>query len=139
VGGVLAAILVGLVERSEDDPLYDLHQPMNSSIAGHITLGIYAVLLAVGGVIGFVRARSRPSLIAGVGSAVGALVAMGLAIMKNPVGFPLGFTLALVLFVFFGYRYALRAHKFMPSGLMAVISLIVVGVMAMVMDWTMPP
>ena len=112
---------------------------MISPIAGHITLGIYAILLAVGGVIGFVRARSRPSLIAGVGSAVGALVAMGLAIMKSPVGFLLGFILALVLFVFFGYRYALRAHKFMPSGLMAVISLIVVGVMAVVMDWSMRP
>jgi uncharacterized membrane protein (UPF0136 family) len=112
---------------------------MLSPIVGHITLGIYAVLLAVGGVIGFVRARSRPSLIAGVGSAVGALVAMGLAIMKSRFGFPLGFTLALLLFVFFGYRYALRAHKFMPSGLMAVISLIVVGVMAVVMDWSMRP
>jgi uncharacterized membrane protein (UPF0136 family) len=112
---------------------------MSSPIVGHITLAIYAVLLAAGGVIGFVRARSRPSLIAGVGSAVGALVALGLAIMKSPFGFPLGFTLALVLFVFFGYRYALRAHKFMPSGLMTVVSLIVVGVMAVVMDWSMRP
>src|SRR5262249_58801866 len=116
-----------------------LRNPMISPILGHITLGIYAVLLAVGGVIGFVRARSRPSLIAGVGSAVGALVAMGLSIMKSPFGFPLGFTLALVLFLFFGYRYALRAHRFMPSGLMAVISLLVGGVMAGVMGWAMRP
>jgi uncharacterized membrane protein (UPF0136 family) len=110
-----------------------------SPIVGHLTLGIYAVLLAVGGVIGFVRARSRPSLIAGVGSAVGALMALGLAIVGSRFGFPLGFTLALVLFVFFGYRYALQAHRFMPSGLMAVVSLIVVGVMAVVADWSMRP
>ena len=38
-------------------------------------------------------------------------------------------TLAVVLFVYFGYRYALRAHKFMPSGMIAVVSLIVLGVM----------
>jgi uncharacterized membrane protein (UPF0136 family) len=112
---------------------------MTDPLVGHITLAVYAVLLAVGGVIGFVRARNRPSLIAGVGSAIGALVALGLALAKSPFGFPLGFTLALVLFIFFGYRYALRAHRFMPSGLMAAISLIVVGVMAVVMDWSMRP
>ncbi len=112
---------------------------MINPLVGHITLAIYAVLLAVGGIIGFVRARSRPSLIAGVGSAVGALVALGLAITGSRLGFPLGMALALVLFVFFGYRYALRAHRFMPSGLMAVVSLIVVGVMAVVADWSMRP
>jgi uncharacterized membrane protein (UPF0136 family) len=112
---------------------------MLNPLVGHITLGIYAVLLAVGGVIGFVRARSRPSLIAGVGSAVGALAALGLSIARNPFGFPLGMALALVLFIFFGYRYALQAHRFMPSGLMAVVSLIVVGVMAVAADWSMRP
>ena len=66
-------------------------------------------------------------------------MALGLAITGSRFGFPLGFTLAIVLFVFFGYRYALRAHKFMPSGLMAVVSMIVIGVMAMVMDWSMQP
>ena len=42
-----------------------------------ITLGIYAVLLGVGGIIGFVKAGSRPSLIAGLISAVLALAAVG--------------------------------------------------------------
>jgi hypothetical protein len=45
-------------------------------------------------------------------------------------------TLAIVLFVFFGYRYALRNRLFMPNGLMAVVSLIVLGVMLMMLDWT---
>jgi len=112
---------------------------MINPVVGHIALGIYALLLAVGGVIGFVRARSRASLVAGVGSALGALVALYFSTLRSPFGFPLGMALALVLFVFFGYRYALRAHRFMPSGLMAVISLVVVGVMAVVVDWSMQP
>jgi uncharacterized membrane protein (UPF0136 family) len=109
---------------------------MISPIVGHVTLAIYALLLAVGGIIGFVKARSRPSLIAGIGSAVGAIVALGLAASGSRFGFPLGMALAIVLFVFFGYRYALRAHRFMPSGLMAIVSLVVLGVMIVVIDWT---
>jgi uncharacterized membrane protein (UPF0136 family) len=108
---------------------------MLSPLVGQITLGIYAALLAIGGIIGFVRARSRPSLIAGLVSAVGALVALWFSTLRSPLGFPLGMTLALVLFVFFGYRYALRAHRFMPNGMMAVVSLIVLGIMFMVLDW----
>ncbi|MBV8558155.1 MAG: hypothetical protein JO116_21665, partial [Planctomycetaceae bacterium] len=35
---------------------------MLDPIVGHVTLGIYAVLLAVGGIMGFVKAQSRASL-----------------------------------------------------------------------------
>jgi uncharacterized membrane protein (UPF0136 family) len=109
---------------------------MLSPLVGHITLGIYAALLAVGGVVGFVKARSRPSLIAGLISAVGALVALYFSTLRSPFGFPLGMALAIALFVLFGYRYALRGRKFMPSGMMAVVSLVVLGVMILVMDWS---
>lgn len=102
-------------------------------LVGHITLGIYAVLLAVGGVMGFVKARSRPSLIAGLVSALAAVVALALSATGNLWGRPLGLLLAVVLFVFFGYRYALRGKVFMPSGLMAVVSLVVVLIL---MVWT---
>jgi uncharacterized membrane protein (UPF0136 family) len=109
---------------------------MISPIVGQVTLAIYAVLLAVGGVIGYLKAGSKPSLIAGLISAAAALAALGLSITSGPWGVALGLLLAIVLFLFFGYRYAARTRKFMPSGLLAVLSLVVLAVMFLVMDWS---
>jgi uncharacterized membrane protein (UPF0136 family) len=109
---------------------------MISPTVGQVTLGIYALLLAVGGVIGYVKAGSRPSLIAGSISALAALLALGLSIGNNRLGVPLGLILSITLFVLFGYRYAVKTRKFMPSGLLAVASLVVLAVMFLVMDWT---
>jgi uncharacterized membrane protein (UPF0136 family) len=98
---------------------------MLSPIVGQITLVIYAVLLAVGGVIGFTKAGSKPSLIAGMASAVGALLAFILSLQNRTLGMGLACLLAIVLFVFFGYRYAAKTRKFMPAGLLSVVSLVV--------------
>jgi uncharacterized membrane protein (UPF0136 family) len=108
---------------------------MISPTVGQITLGIYTVLLAVGGVIGYVKAGSRSSLIAGSISAIAAALALGLSIRSNRWGVPLGLLLSISLFVLFGYRYAAKTRKFMPSGLLAVASLVVLAVMFLVMDW----
>ena len=100
-------------------------------MVGHVTLGIYAALLAVGGVMGFVKARSHASLISGLISSVFAIVALVMALMGNQWGFPLGTLLAVTLFILFGYRYAIHNRKFMPSGMLAVVSLVVLGVLLM--------
>jgi uncharacterized membrane protein (UPF0136 family) len=107
-----------------------------SPLVGQITLGIYAVLLAIGGLIGYFKAGSRPSLIAGLLSSVAAFTALGLSLSNSRWGVPLGLLLAIVLFVLFAYRYAAKTGKFMPSGLLAVLSLIVLAVMFLVMDWS---
>ena len=104
-------------------------------IVAHVTLGIYAALLAVGGVMGFVKARSHASLISGLLSAVFAVAALALSAMGNRFGIPLGVTLAVVLFVLFGYRYAIRNKVFMPSGLLAVVSMVVLAVLLLAADW----
>lgn len=109
---------------------------MTAALLGHLTLGLYALLLGVGGVMGFVKARSHASLISGLLSAGFAVVALGLSLMRNRFGFPLGALLAVVLFVLFGYRYAIHNRRFMPSGLLAAVSLVVLGVMLMVGDWS---
>ncbi len=101
---------------------------MISLVAGQIVLGVYAVLLAVGGVIGYTKAGSRPSLIAGLASAVAALIALVLSFLSSDWGLGLGALLAILLAVFFGYRFAVKTRKFMPAGLLAVVSLIVLAV-----------
>src|SRR5438270_103786 len=101
---------------------------------GLVILIVYAVLLIVGGVVGFVKARSRPSLIAGVGSGILTLVAVWLSATRSESsGYSLALALAVVLFVFFGYRASIT-RKFMPGGLLAVASVVVIAVML----WSMP-
>ncbi len=109
---------------------------MISAIVAQVTLAIYGLLLAVGGLIGFFKAGSRPSLIAGLLSAAAAFAALGLTINQRQLGVGLGSLLSVVLFVLFGYRYAVKTGKFMPSGLLAVISLVVLGVMILAFDWS---
>ena len=99
------------------------------SLVGQVTLESMDCFLAVGGLIGYVKAGSRPSLIAGLLSAVAAFAALGLSIGKSQLAVALGLVLSIVLFILFGYRYAVKTGKFMPSGLLAVVSLIVLGVL----------
>lgn len=108
-----------------------------SAIRGeHVILVLYALLLGVGGVYGFVKARSHASLISGLLSAVAAVAAAGLSLVGYTWGTYLGATLAIVLFILFGYRYAIRNKKFMPSGVLAVVSLVVLLLLLLVADWT---
>ena len=101
---------------------------MLSLVVGQIALAIYAVLLAVGGVIGYTKAGSRPSLIAGSASAVAALIALVVSFQNSGWGMGLGALIAILLAVFFGYRFAVKTRKFMPAGLLAVVSVIVLAV-----------
>ena len=104
--------------------------------AEHVILILYAVILGVGGVMGFVKARSHASLISGLLSAVAAVGAAVLSLMGYSWGIPLGVTLAIGLFILFGYRYAIRNKKFMPSGMLAVVSLVVLLLLLLMADWT---
>ena len=109
---------------------------LSSPLIGPVTLGVYAVLLGVGGLIGYFKAGSRASLIAGSISSLAALTALWLSITYKTWGVALGLILSISLFILFGYRYAVKTRKFMPSGLLAIASLVVLAVMFLIMDWT---
>jgi len=94
--------------------------------AAAIATIVYGALLELGGVMGYRKARSRPSLI--MGTAFGtAVVILGVAGLLGARFAPAAAALAAFLLVFFSIRW-LRGRKFMPAGLIAVLSLLALGV-----------
>lgn len=86
---------------------------------------VYAVLVGVGGVIGYRKANSLPSLVMGsVSCLLLAAAGYGLSLGKA-WGEPLALVLAFALLVFFTLRYLKSSPRaFMPGGLMAILSLL---------------
>jgi len=86
-------------------------------------LWIYIVLLMIGGLIGFFKGKSKISLItSGVSAAILVLTAVrGLFDPKFAQG--LANVVMAILFVVFTVRLA-KTKKFMPSGLMLVVTLV---------------
>ncbi len=84
-----------------------------------IVLWIYIVLLLGGGLMGFLKAKSRISLVTSVAFAV-PLALCALGYMNFNVACILVGALALV----FGIRF-MKGKKFMPSGMMGLLSIIV--------------
>ncbi|EGG09055.1 uncharacterized protein MELLADRAFT_104315 [Melampsora larici-populina 98AG31] len=84
-------------------------------------LGVaYALFVAGGGLIGYLKASSVPSLIAGGGS--GALIGLG-AYRAQVHGKPdLVFAVSLALSIFMGKRF-LNSGKLMPAGITSIVSI----------------
>lgn len=83
-----------------------------------IVLWVYIAMLVAGGLMGFVKAGSKASLIASVVFAI-PLTLAALAIVPAMVA---DICLVLLLIVF-GKKYA-KGKKFMPSGLMSILSIL---------------
>lgn len=98
-------------------------------VAGQVALGVYAVLLAGGGLMGYLKAGSRPSLIAGTISGVVAVLALALTWMGG-LGFWVGIVLAIAMLGVFGPRLA-RTRKFMPAVPLIAASVLVLALMVM--------
>jgi uncharacterized membrane protein (UPF0136 family) len=89
-----------------------------------IYLFVFGVLTVVGGVMGFVKAKSNASLIAGGISGVLLLVA---GYLMGSANLQIGLILGLVVCVALAGRFVpsyLKTKKAMPAGMMAVLSVL---------------
>ncbi len=86
-------------------------------MTGHTVLWIYIVLLFLGGLMGFIKAKSKASLIASsLFAAILVLFALDIA--------PFRYHLAVLIFLllFFGSR-LMKSKKFMPNGMMTILTI----------------
>ncbi len=87
-----------------------------------IIVWAYGVLMAVGGVIGYLKVRSKASLILGLGFGL-MLLASGYGVWRGSTrSLVSAVVIAALLLVLFAIRLA-KTRRFMPSGVLAVLSL----------------
>lgn len=89
----------------------------------------YGGIVLAGGVAGFVMARSRPSLIAGIASAALLLGAGMLMLRGERAGWIGAMAVAGLLLAFFAARW-LKGRKFMPAGMMVLASAAALALLA---------
>ena len=94
-----------------------------------VVLAIYGILLIVGGIIGKTKSGSSASLFAGAICGIAALIGYWQSLSDPAVGFLTGGLVGLLLTGIFMSRFV-RTRKFMPAGLVLLLSLLV-GILTM--------
>jgi uncharacterized membrane protein (UPF0136 family) len=84
-------------------------------------LWIYIALLVVGGLIGFLKGKSKISLNMSIGFAA-ALAVCNIKVLEPNLARTIADVLMVLLLVVFGIRLA-KTKKFMPAGMMLIITL----------------
>jgi uncharacterized membrane protein (UPF0136 family) len=100
--------------------------------AAKIYFIIFGVLTVVGGVIGYVKAGSVASIIAGSITGVLLLVAAFLLPDHRAAGLATAFIISLLLAAQFVPKF-IRAGRVMPAGMMSILS--VIGLIAAIVAW----
>ncbi|PSB29808.1 hypothetical protein C7B82_10620 [Stenomitos frigidus ULC18] len=90
---------------------------------------IYALLVAIGGIIGYVKAKSNQSLLSGLGSGAALAIAWYVSLQNPTIGLILATVIAVALVIVFALRFR-ATSKFMPAGLLALVSLAATGLFA---------
>jgi uncharacterized membrane protein (UPF0136 family) len=93
---------------------------------------IFGALTIVGGIIGYVKAGSLPSIIAGAITGVLLLIAGALLPEHRAAGLATAFVVSLLLAAQFVPKF-IRTGKVMPAGLMSILS--VIGLIVAVVAW----
>ena len=83
----------------------------------------YGIVALVGGIIGYLQARSQQSLISGTVSGILLLVAGIANALGHGWGTPLATAVTAVLIVVFVLRFQ-KTRKFMPAGLMVILGVL---------------
>jgi len=100
--------------------------------ATKIYFGVFGVLTIAGGVVGYVKAGSVASIIAGSITGVLLLVAAFLLPEHRAIGLATAFIVSLLLAAQFVPKF-IRTGRVMPAGMMSVLSVIVV--IAAIVAW----
>jgi uncharacterized membrane protein (UPF0136 family) len=101
--------------------------------AAKIYFLIFGALTIIGGIIGYVKAGSLPSIIAG--AITGLLLIVGGALLPEhrAVGLATGLIISLLLAVQFIPKFV-RTGRMMPAGMMSILS--VIGLVMAIVAWT---
>lgn len=92
-----------------------------------ISLLVLSILVLIGGIIGYTKAKSKASLIAGTVSSVLLAVSFAYALSDPLHGLMAGLVVTVLLDVVFIMR-LIKTKKFMPSGMMIIMCLITQGI-----------
>jgi uncharacterized membrane protein (UPF0136 family) len=84
-----------------------------------LIIAFYGLFVALGGIMGYLKAKSRVSLTSGLGSAVALWIAAFQSLSNL-----LGGLIASVLTIFFSLRW-IKTRAFMPAGLMSILSFLI--------------
>ncbi|MBD2246580.1 TMEM14 family protein [Nostoc sp. FACHB-888] len=98
---------------------------MNLSIIAAFAYGILAI---AGGIIGYIQAKSKVSLISGSISGLLLVLAGYFQLQGQSSGAILAVIVTAVLVVVFAFR-LVKTRKFMPAGLMTILGMLALGVM----------
>ncbi len=91
---------------------------------------LYGLLVLVGGSIGYVQAKSTPSLVSGLIFGIGLLLAAMAMYKKKRAGAWIALIISILLEGFFTWRFSKTLH-FFPSGLMSLMSWISIIILAL--------
>lgn len=95
---------------------------------GFIAAIAYGILALIGGIIGYVQAKSKASLISGIISGLLLIISAVLQLQGQSLGLILAIVVTAVLVIVFTIRLA-KTRKFMPAGLMIILGLVSLGLM----------
>jgi uncharacterized membrane protein (UPF0136 family) len=100
--------------------------------AAKIYFIVFGVLTVAGGIVGYVKAGSMASVIAGSITGVLLLVAAFLLPEHRAIGLATAFIISLLLAAQFVPKF-IRTGRVMPAGMMSILS--VIGVVAAIVAW----